>query len=671
MSPPMDQMVDPYNNILPLPQSSQQIISNGEYEHGEMNPNLAKYLERQARRQLRKQKWIERNKQKRKNKKMLIKELKTADLENINENNDFRPHYLNENNILYIDDDIVIISDTDSEDDSCIVIPQKRDLVILSDESDNEERKKDNTPIKTEISTSIEETGITSVETKQDDKLANNVSETKDYVLEDDDILIIDDIPIDLEVIDVDCDSKSVTNVDDNKVSSEKSLETTSTNSFIKKPSSMTHRAIVGKERNDLLRTPDSTSTSNDFLDNTIDLQQKKFNFALHGSDFDNTDVFVKPKSNTDIYETESSCSASDNGTPVKSNMFHEVEFETPQKDSFNEDDLAAFVQYITPNRDSSIEKPSCSKEFEQVLTRASVMPVRNINVEYSDTSSESDYNNSEEPSVNKKKKKLPNLTVIDLQNVSIAQNKFSESNRKSSDSSKRKKNADSGAAIIPNKKSKDNESIMGKTSASIVGIEEIDESVAKPPTLIELNKSKDSEVLSISDDEISGSIDVGMDIQLSNCKSKEKAPHKIREPDKIPSFSKYWTSDMNKFYNSSWGLENFSIDDIQETMSGKIFILPSANFSFRYFLYLLDDQKMWKIAEEDRYYYRFSLPKGPRCHSCREFGHISINCPNGRRPIVCILCGQAGHAEPRCPNALCTLVSLNRELSKSSINLC
>ncbi|GJQ68790.1 hypothetical protein Trydic_g14728 [Trypoxylus dichotomus] len=634
-SPSVVHVVNPCNNILVLPQVPTHIISNGEFVHtGHMSENLEKFLCRQTRKQLK----ALRNKQKRKEKRERIKQLKAEDSKFIEDGSAFMMHYLNGNDssppTKKENADVVIISDSDS-DDACIEIPVKRETIVLSDNSDIEGDKEDGMN-KVEITETGENIKVGIDKVKNEPAQGNCIKQTKLVrVEEDDDVLIIDLPAKDLEVIDIDCDSKSVTS---HKVNSVKSFETNSTNSTLRK---VTRKgAISVRDRNELLRTPDSTSS--DFLDTGVELQQRRFNFSQHGHDFGHTDVFLKPKSNSEMYETESSCSASEHNASANGNVFNVVDFETPQKDLFDEGGLKVFGDYITPTRDTAAKAPD---KFEQVETKASGGTVKRSKGEFSDTSSESDYDNCRASSPKKKKKKLPDLTSVNKQTATApaGQERFPESAENSVAKRKKINNSDE-IATVRSKKSENDE--IPSLSINVIDISDVsleDKSAVEPSmrskesgTSIadELDVSKIFYVL--SDDEADNVKEVKTDIQIVNCKRKDKVPRKVREPDRSCSFSNYWTSDMNKFHNSNWGLENFSVEEIQKTMT--------------------DNQKLWNILEEDRQFYRLNTSRGPRCHVCREFGHVSFNCPNGRRPVVCTLCGERGHLEPRCPNGLCTL---------------
>lgn len=580
ISPSIVHVVNPYNNTSILPQVPTEIIANGQIrETTHMNSNLERFLNRQSRRQQKKQKWIDRRKQKRKER-LEQQELMADNCKGNNSGSgNFTVHFLNEKNISLLnaneDKDVVTISDSDS--DSCIEIPQQKVLVYISDDSDEENNKAN------DLKANIKKCTAELDQQENCKSLNKNTEATENSAFDDgDDVLIIDEAPKALEIIDLDCDTRSITTADNNKtVDSIKSFESNSTNSILKKSTSSLsmQRAIASaKERNELLRTPDSASTSNDFLDSSVDLHQKRFNFSLHGTDFGNTDPFLKPKSNTDIYETESSCSASDIGTPAaKSNMFHEVEFETPHKDLFEEENLESFGNYITPNRDSILENTPLTDKFEQVVTKVSAKSDKKTDADCSDTSSESDYEISKKLPANKAKRKLPMLTSVKSHSPSGKQQKTENKiNSIENSTNQRKRNSISETSTIPKKKCKDtdllNESLAASAAAKIQEIYEMKGQSILEHHSIGPNSSAHAalDVLYIPSDNDMEENMVESDIQLINCKSKEKPPPKTQESCQSSMFSKYWTNDMHKFYNSSWGLENFNVEEIQKTMTGK-----------------------------------------------------------------------------------------------------
>ncbi|XP_047041397.1 uncharacterized protein LOC124645626 isoform X1 [Helicoverpa zea] len=88
--------------------------------------------------------------------------------------------------------------------------------------------------------------------------------------------------------------------------------------------------------------------------------------------------------------------------------------------------------------------------------------------------------------------------------------------------------------------------------------------------------------------------------------------------------------AEMEKFYNESWGGENFNHREIQKSMSR--------------------DKSLWVIDPKDR-----MPPLAKRkvtCNYCNRAGHRDDTCR--LKPAVCYMCGSTGHYEPRCPRKIC-----------------
>nr|BAM19860.1 similar to CG9715 [Papilio xuthus] len=88
--------------------------------------------------------------------------------------------------------------------------------------------------------------------------------------------------------------------------------------------------------------------------------------------------------------------------------------------------------------------------------------------------------------------------------------------------------------------------------------------------------------------------------------------------------------AEMEKFYNESWGGENFNHREIQKNMSR--------------------DKSLWVIDPKDR------MPglsrRKPTCNYCNRTGHRDDTCRY--KPPVCHMCGYTGHYETRCPRKIC-----------------
>ncbi|KAG6441838.1 hypothetical protein O3G_MSEX002053 [Manduca sexta] len=88
--------------------------------------------------------------------------------------------------------------------------------------------------------------------------------------------------------------------------------------------------------------------------------------------------------------------------------------------------------------------------------------------------------------------------------------------------------------------------------------------------------------------------------------------------------------ADMEKFYNESWGGENFNHREIQKNMSR--------------------DKSLWAIDPKDRV--PTSAKRRVTCNYCNRPGHRDDTCR--MKPPVCYMCGHTGHFEPRCPRKIC-----------------
>ncbi|XP_013176688.1 PREDICTED: uncharacterized protein LOC106124506 [Papilio xuthus] len=113
-------------------------------------------------------------------------------------------------------------------------------------------------------------------------------------------------------------------------------------------------------------------------------------------------------------------------------------------------------------------------------------------------------------------------------------------------------------------------------------------------------------------------------DLDFDNMKGKEKVCKKRRY-----SLSTL-RAEMEKFYNESWGGENFNHREIQKNMSR--------------------DKSLWVIDPKDR------MPglsrRKPTCNYCNRTGHRDDTCRY--KPPVCHMCGYTGHYETRCPRKIC-----------------
>lgn len=113
-------------------------------------------------------------------------------------------------------------------------------------------------------------------------------------------------------------------------------------------------------------------------------------------------------------------------------------------------------------------------------------------------------------------------------------------------------------------------------------------------------------------------------DLDFDNLKGKDKVCRKRRYS--LTSLR----AEMEKFYNESWGGENFNHREIQKNMSR--------------------DKSLWAIDPKDK------MPSMARrkmtCNYCNRSGHKEDTCH--MKPAICHMCGSMGHFEPRCPRKIC-----------------
>ncbi|XP_075976815.1 zinc finger CCHC-type containing 7 [Anticarsia gemmatalis] len=105
--------------------------------------------------------------------------------------------------------------------------------------------------------------------------------------------------------------------------------------------------------------------------------------------------------------------------------------------------------------------------------------------------------------------------------------------------------------------------------------------------------------------------------------------------------------AEMEKFYNESWGGENFNHREIQKSMSR--------------------DKSLWVIDPKDR------MPSMAKrrvmCNYCNRSGHRDDTCR--LKPPVCYMCGLTGHLEPRCPRKICVNCGSPNQMYSSMCHNC
>ncbi|XP_022920274.2 uncharacterized protein [Onthophagus taurus] len=644
MEPPVISPFQPHNNFIIVPPIvPTQIISPNVFP----NKNFEKYLKRQEKVEAKKQKNLEKRKRY-KQKKMLrrqqMKEEALALKALIQQEKNEVESKTTDNNKVFIEhsltvkplsrdsrnNSVIVLSESDNNSD-CEEILEKREVVELS--SDDDVKQEETRP----LDTSTPDPTLNSIKTEPGSSDSLNTSKT------DDDVIFIEPESKHIEVIEIDCDSVSASLKDD-----EKHSETASTNSDIKIPNIPQMR--LRRE----LRTPDSAS--NDFLDNSVDVNNSKFNFSLHGSDFRNTNN--SSKNVIDMSETDSTTS---DATLPKTNHFNTVDFETPTKRFFDDTNLESFGNYITPSRDNSnrVEKDS----FEQVCTLASQRhTVAATNSSSDDSSSESDYEENKVSCLNSKQ--LPQLSSVNRDNdldvvepdktlgdsslsitklvteeipstsqldQTLIETKKRKSESLDTSTSKKRKTQNQNDTTIEDK-DKNNDTVI-----SDIDIESnpnfiiIDETFCNEPNA--QNSDDDDTESYFSCDDFNN---ITSDLKLGNCQeeTKRRGEDKGIKEKKIPQ-QPVASNSVNRGGEEKIDYLNFSVEKVQQTMS--------------------DNPDDWKILDIDRLHFRYETPRGPRCHRCREVGHMALHCTNKQGPRPCILCGERGHQDPRCPLAMCT----------------
>lgn len=538
-----------------------------------------------------------------------------------------------------------------------VLMPQNTEIICLSDDEDNVEpvtitKKNINSINECKISFTNTSTLTSNKSTVENNDASKTIilQENKNMLeLEEscDDVIFIE--PKEIEVINIDDEgneNQAVINISDKNdcsgsvVQSLDVLEESNTANSLPVEKLLTEDELpslevnncesnlTDKEFRDRLHTPDSL-VSNDFLDNNIDIKKNdKFNFGLHGSDFG---VFLKPKQNNEIYETESSCSTSDLGTPLKTSVFNEVEFESPTKDLFAGTNLENFGNYITPNRNKSLIEETNLSEKESVKEISTSKAVLSIHNSSESSSSESDYESSKVLKVTEKFQKtsqnLPTLSPLqsdDDKYLNYKKNKYRKSDKlnktnissknKSTEKSKRKFVIDCEDVVIITRalKKKRKELIYSSDDSCNSEISDIEsnlntnnenntnvnncDSVEKEKLETEeniqtlrniesevdntkQNENNDNQIkeivftediVTLSDDE-NASLSPN-DVELVNITSTSELHHEkqVKGSKRKKTFTDYWKNDLEEFYQQNWDQENYSVAEEQKTMSGK-----------------------------------------------------------------------------------------------------
>ncbi|XP_055703258.1 uncharacterized protein LOC129801879 isoform X2 [Phlebotomus papatasi] len=137
-------------------------------------------------------------------------------------------------------------------------------------------------------------------------------------------------------------------------------------------------------------------------------------------------------------------------------------------------------------------------------------------------------------------------------------------------------------------------------------------------------NSEEESEAEKKSEAEGSGQEDEEQSAEGEEEEEEEEAQgeeseqdDKELEEDNLPRLTHGWNAESRRFYEDSWGGENFSVKKILDQMPAN---------------------SHWQISARDFNFSRF---------------HRTWREPQEMK-LVCYMCGESGHREPRCPNTLC-----------------
>lgn len=591
---PSSMFMNPVNNIVVIPPPPTQIFTTKTSDYRKQ----IKEKRKQRRRQKKKEKW-----QKRRD----MKNVDNRD-DNITKTSSVIPHA--KDFVASTKNIIDIISSDDSDD--CVELPAHVPTLTLSSDDETEKRiEQIDTKVKIDKTLIVGKQSVNSAEAT-DTKSNIKVKTSGELCLtkfgnddDDDDVVYVAASSNISEVIDLDVEMESN---NENPISLNCNIKAplipetlASSELYANKEKSALLKSTLHKgndeQRQNRPGTPES-SVSNDFLDNTVELSQNKFNFGLHGTDF-NAKVLAKPKPQTsnEPYETESS--ASDISTPIKTAVFNEIPFENSAKDIFTDTNLENFKKYITTKRstvnvctnDGTNRDETASKHKKRIQTP---------NSDSSESSSESDYDESKVNAIVKKTTKasaLPTLSTFSndsgniestlnnylhapqTPNVMINENRMlintqncQEKNTKAIKSLKRSHEIDvTDAANISRDK-------ISKQKEANESDDEIDSDWFADDSKDGVYVDED-EFLVISDSEsrdhdFKDFNDVDLDLELANCKhtsyNKQRKISTSSDYSNQHRFSNYWSEDKEKFYRESWGNENFNTADAHKLMSGK-----------------------------------------------------------------------------------------------------
>ncbi|XP_033213422.1 uncharacterized protein LOC117170627 isoform X2 [Belonocnema kinseyi] len=138
----------------------------------------------------------------------------------------------------------------------------------------------------------------------------------------------------------------------------------------------------------------------------------------------------------------------------------------------------------------------------------------------------------------------------------------------------------------------------------------------------------------------------------------KTKESEKSRKSSKEKTDEEYFFEPMldkiKAFYNDSWGGEEFSVEETQNTMR--------------------KDPRCWAILDEDwkpsLKRQRYFLNK-TKCTLCRQSGHLRANCTEPKKGPICHMCGVKGHYETRCPHKVCLTCGTKQNTFRQTCETC
>ncbi|XP_044268883.1 uncharacterized protein LOC123014074 [Tribolium madens] len=583
---------------------------------------------------------------------------------------------------------VITLSDSESEEDNCVIIPDNWPVLSVCDSDDDNKKDDDH------------------------DNTSNNTENNELNRSSNEDVIFVEPVEKPVEVINLDDESQTP-----EKKLQQKSNETASVASsdsnVSESPTKKAHR-----ERKELLSTPDSAS--NDFVNSYgIELNQKNFNFSLHGSDFKSGD-FVKPANRNETCETESSSSTTDLNSVnlMKTVVFNEIEF--PKDDIFSESNLESFGNFITPTKRGTNIPLAQSSSTPKVDDQSK----RTINS--SDSSSESDFEASRIKKI-KKVKNLPELSPMqtkkkhkkitskyDLLDAEADESLLKGKQKKKQKNKKKKSEKDETVSSIDctesvqkkrkssqmevagdnvlKKKSKNKKKLrtatpdLESTTQTRQDCESVDATDESAPVTSLKDVTEMTETSSKKEDEEKIMVGKKPDCSQLNNTVKEE-PEISEEPAKLKSPKVVESEDISALEGLLVVDETFTnTTDVQTVTSDSDSVLspltdhqdiqlincettvendctPSTSKSSKLNLASNSVKDLQVVMSSDPKLWtildsdRWPLARSSTGRRCNKCKELGhIALRCPNKPEPkCKLCGQGGHYEPRCPNKLCT----------------